>query len=74
MNEPDDSVRGLPTPLGQRPSGSGSVEARLTVIETLLKEVATRADLSQMEVRMLKWGIGILISAVGLSIAIVNLS
>ena len=53
--------------------GGSSVGERLARLETLVLALASREDLSGMEVRMLKWGIGIVIGSVGLAIAIVKL-
>ena len=49
-------------------TGSTTSE-RLTRLETLLRAVATREDLSNMEVGMRKWGIGIFASSIALVLA-----
>lgn len=55
-------------------NGNGSdLRDRITRIETRLEVVATREDLSKMEIRMLKWGLMIVLGSVSLAIAITKL-
>ena len=55
---------------GEGGGGGPTIGERLAVIETLLRSAATREDLSKLEIRMLKWGVGIVFGSVALALAI----
>ncbi len=44
-----------------------------TVRAAVAEGVATRADLRELEVRLIRWAVGIALAAVGLSVAAVGL-
>ena len=53
---------------------AANLEKRLTVIETLLPNLATKEDIHNLESAFVKWGAGLAMAIVGLLIGYLSLS
>lgn len=60
MNPADKNVIPINSPSSSSNGGGGSIETRLARIETKLEFAATREDIAELKVTILRWLIGFL--------------